>query len=339
MIATTIVTAAMTATAPAPAAASVTSYPPSFFAQANPTSALDMVTLLPGFSFDRGGGVRGFGGGAGNVLIDGARPASKDDGLDETLKRIPASSVSHIDLVSGGAAGIDMQGKSIIANVVLRTDRGAKLLLAASTTRSYYGRLEGAGRVEGSLQKGATSYEGSILLGNFFDNGAGSGPRTRRAADGALILQGEEIQQGVATNGKVTGAVETPVLGGKLRLNASLSTSPYFLTADTNLGVPVGREFERYTQGQDTAEVGLRYSRPFGSRLSSETFILQQLSRAHVDDDFVTGPTVSAVTGDDLSDVFSLKKTLGESILRSKMTYQARQTWLSRPAPRAITTG
>ena len=316
--------AVASATAPA-SPASVTSYPPSYFSSASPTSALDMIVLLPGFSFDKGGGVRGFGGGAGNVLIDGERPASKDDGLDDALKRIPASSVARIDLIRGGAPGVDMQGKTIIANVVLRADRGGKLLVAASTTRSYYGRLQGVGRVEGSLQRGPTSYEGSLLVGNFFDNGAGSGPRTRTDAAGNLILQGYEVQHGVATNGKVTGALETPVLGGKLRVSGSLSTSPYFLDTATDLSVPVGSEYERYTQGQDTAEIGLRYSRPFGTRLTSETFLLQQLSRAHVFDDFATQPAVSAVSGDDLSDVFSLRKTFGESIARTKVVYQARK--------------
>ena len=140
-----------------------------------------------------------------------------------------------------------------------------------------------------------------------------------------MILQGYEVQQGVATNGKLTGAVETPVLGGKLRVNASLSTSPYFLNTSTALNVPVGSEYERYTQGQDTAELGLRYTRPFGSKLTSETFVLQQLSRAFNFDDFSAGATVSAVTGDDLSDVFNLRKTLGESIVRTKIVYQARK--------------
>ena len=261
--------AAVAAVAAPSAPASVTAYPPAYFAAASPTTALDMIDRLPGFSFDRGGGVRGFGGGAGNVLIDGARPASKDDGLDDALKRIPASSVLRIDLIRGGAPGIDMQGKTIIANVILRTDRGAKLLLAASTTRSYYGRLEGVGRIEGSIQKGATSYEGSFVLGNLFDDGAGSGPRTRRAADGTLILQAYETQRAVATTGKITGAVETPVLGGKLRLNASLSTNPYYATTDDELSVPVGREHDDFSQGQDTAEVGMRYTRPLSAKLTS----------------------------------------------------------------------
>src|SRR5665213_449610 len=92
-------------TAPAPAAApkAVTSYPPEFFAAAQPTTALDMVVLLPGFTFDRGDTVRGFGGAAGNVLIDGARPASKDDGLAQVLRRVPARSVLRIDVIRGSA--------------------------------------------------------------------------------------------------------------------------------------------------------------------------------------------------------------------------------------------
>ncbi len=61
----------------------VISYPPEFFAASSPNTALDMIFRLPGFSLDTGDTVRGFGGAAGNVLIDGSRPASKDDSLEE----------------------------------------------------------------------------------------------------------------------------------------------------------------------------------------------------------------------------------------------------------------
>ena len=67
----------------------VSSYPAAFFAASSPNNAMDMVSLLPGFVFDGGGQVRGFAGAAGNVLIDGARPASKDDPLQLILQRIP----------------------------------------------------------------------------------------------------------------------------------------------------------------------------------------------------------------------------------------------------------
>eukprot|EP01030_Chromulinospumella_sphaerica_P023915 gene23915-23975_t len=51
----------------------VTAYPASFFAEAQPNSAMDMIARIPGFAFDEGDSVRGYGGAAGNVLIDGQR--------------------------------------------------------------------------------------------------------------------------------------------------------------------------------------------------------------------------------------------------------------------------
>ena len=67
----------------------VISYPPSFFVQFRPANAQDMVNRLPGFTFNEGEDVRGFGGAAGNVLIDGERPSSKSVPLDQLLQRIP----------------------------------------------------------------------------------------------------------------------------------------------------------------------------------------------------------------------------------------------------------
>ena len=78
---------------PQPAAGTegVTVFEAAFFADAQPQNAMDMVMRVPGFSFDEGDDVRGLGGAAGNVLIDGRRPASKSEPLEETVRRIPAS--------------------------------------------------------------------------------------------------------------------------------------------------------------------------------------------------------------------------------------------------------
>ena len=97
--------------APSSAAASVISYPASFFAAMRPDRAYDMVLRLPGFTFDDGSAVRGLAGAAGNVLIDGQRPSSKTDDLVAILQRIPAAQVARIDLIRGGQTGIDMQSK------------------------------------------------------------------------------------------------------------------------------------------------------------------------------------------------------------------------------------
>ena len=73
-----------------PVTQGVISYPPAYFAEQRPSTALDMVQRLPGFSIDGGDDVRGFEGAAGNILIDGARPTSKTDDIEEILRVTPA---------------------------------------------------------------------------------------------------------------------------------------------------------------------------------------------------------------------------------------------------------
>jgi hypothetical protein len=292
----------------------ITSYPASFFASSQPNTAFDMVAKLPGFAFDVGATVRGFVGAAGNVLVDGERPASKGDTLDEVLRRIPASSVLRIDVIRGGAPGIDMQGKTVLANVIRRGDAGAKLTVAAAGMRAYDGRLGGVLRLEGSDRVGATAFEGSLLLAKGFDDGTGDGPRVTRDGSGAVILNAAEKGDADALTYKATGAVETPVWGGKLRVDTSLQINPYDSLTDDRLTVPSGEQLEHYHQEQDAAEVGLRYDHPLGARASVETYLLQQFGKNRTFDDFMAAGT----TAD-----FALRKDSGESIARSTFKFAA----------------
>jgi len=97
-------------------------YQPSFFIQYQPQNAYDMIERLPGFSFDGGSNERGFGGNAGNVLIDGSRPTSKSSGLKGALTRIPAAQVDRIEIIRGGQGSSDTSGQSIIANIIRKKD-------------------------------------------------------------------------------------------------------------------------------------------------------------------------------------------------------------------------
>src|SRR5690606_30027606 len=79
-----------------------------------------MVALLPAFTIAEGNAdVRGYSGVAGNVLIDGQRPAGKTDTLEAILKRLPAARVARIELIRAGTAGYDMQGYALLANIIL----------------------------------------------------------------------------------------------------------------------------------------------------------------------------------------------------------------------------
>ena len=62
-------------------------FTPDFFADQRPNTALDMVGRVPGFSVQDGDGSRGFEGAVGNILINGSRPASKNDTGSSVLSR------------------------------------------------------------------------------------------------------------------------------------------------------------------------------------------------------------------------------------------------------------
>ncbi|PHS27958.1 MAG: hypothetical protein COA84_02885 [Robiginitomaculum sp.] len=101
----------------------VSLYNQDYFAGYFPVTALDMVRQVPGFAISNGANVRGFGGAQGNVLIDGERPSTKSDGLENILQRISADRVDHIELIRGSVPDIDMRGLSRVVNVVLATDK------------------------------------------------------------------------------------------------------------------------------------------------------------------------------------------------------------------------
>ena len=69
-----------------------TIYQAAYFSQFSPSSALEIVERVPGFTLELAlEEVRGFGQAAGNVVINGSRPSSKSDTLQTILARIPAS--------------------------------------------------------------------------------------------------------------------------------------------------------------------------------------------------------------------------------------------------------
>ncbi|MCC3861101.1 TonB-dependent receptor plug domain-containing protein [Pseudemcibacter aquimaris] len=100
----------------------IDSYDAAFFSQFNPQTALDIINQVPGFNIDIGEEIRGFGAGAGNVLIDGNRPTSKSGGLEDALLRIPASGVARVELLRGSATTGEASGQSVVANIIRNQD-------------------------------------------------------------------------------------------------------------------------------------------------------------------------------------------------------------------------
>ena len=116
----------------------VRTFDTAFFARFNAVTAEDMVRQLPGITIDEGEDLRGFVATAGNVLIDGQRPASKTE-ISKELGRIAARDVLRIELIGAAAAGdIDVRGYTELANVVLKPSAQMQVSTTwAATTRAY----------------------------------------------------------------------------------------------------------------------------------------------------------------------------------------------------------
>jgi hypothetical protein len=117
----------------------VVTYPAGFFDQYHPDTAEDMVQRVPGFQIDDGADKRGFGGAAGNVLINDRRPSAKQDTPSAILGRIPAANVARIELIRGQVRDIDLQGHSVVVNVLLREDPPAAVRWEALLRHSSTG--------------------------------------------------------------------------------------------------------------------------------------------------------------------------------------------------------
>jgi outer membrane receptor protein involved in Fe transport len=302
------------AAAEAPAQQGVTVYQPAFFASSGASTALDMVKRIPGFTLDTGASVRGYEGAAGNVLVDGARPASKTDPLDQILYRMPASQVDHIEVIRGGAPGVDMQGKSILANVVRKKTSGYRGLIAfANNSVLDDGRQKMGLRVEGSGPAGPGTLEASLRYGEYIDDGSGDGPHVSQDPSGKALQLSNVNSRGDGHQWETNLAYEAPVLGGKLRVNGrgfwdyfSYNEFNWFrLPADT-----LNRDHDH--QDQTQTELGARYSHDLGPRARLELVGLRQT----LDYGFVstftdpTGPTR-----------FSLDKQTVETIGRGVLKY------------------
>ena len=130
------------------------------------------------------------------------------------------------------------------------------------------------------------------------------------------------MSQGAEDLYKATGAAETPLLGGTLRLNASVTVSDTTGYQNDTLVPPPGAEHNQSNLDQDSVELGARYQATLGPALSLESFILQRLGHQTNTNDFLSDPQTAARTGDDVSAYFNLRQTTGESIARTNITLQ-----------------
>ena len=288
-------------------------FEPVFFADSSPDTALDMIFRLPGFGFDTGNtDTRGFAGAAGNVLIDGDRPSSKTDGLDAILRRISADGVERIELIRGGAPGIDMQGRSVIANVVLKRTVQIETVFEANTYLYPDGYLGPLLKASWSRREGDDQFEASLNATTDRTDDTGDGYRRRYNAAGDLIQDADLELWNRLRDVRGTIAWQREVGGGKLRLNAlagwfeSLNTIDTRILSGTGRNEVVGNDYESVS-----SEFGANWSRPLGERTELELVGLQRHSSEESESRSASGINSAVFGGDGSSG-----ETIGRAVLR-----------------------
>lgn len=249
-------------------------FAPDFFADQRPNTALDMVERVPGFSIVDGDGSRGFEGSVGNVLVNGARPASKNDTGSAVLSRTLAAQVERIELIRGGAPGIDMQGFAVVVNVITRTESSRQSILTLDAALFDGGRDLYGGSYQFTAKDGDTNWGVTLSDGRSMSDANGVGPVIRRDANGAIIRQEDYYNDQYGGGSAVRGNYATPFMGGKIDLTARYGVNDYH-SLDLQTAPTVGRE-NLYDNDGSSGEFGAVYTRPLSTRLNLETRFIHQ---------------------------------------------------------------
>jgi len=292
---------------------SVIAYPASFFAAMGLDTAYDMVRRVPGFTLDDGSAVRGFADAAGNVLIDGQRPASKTDDLIGILTRIPASQVARIDLIRGGAPGIDMQGKSIVANVIRKSDSGFSGVVTADAYKPQGVPFDPGLRLEGTWRDGDRILGASLFATRYHPYTQASG--THKVFDATGALQDVSAMRDTSPGYQYIGntSYEGPLFGGKFKVNLTLEDQPT-ATFDIDNFAIAGRMAETDRTDQQDAELGEHYERDLAGGLNLELLALEHVDRNSSRSVFTTASDVQN---------FQLDSHGGETIGRGVVHWRA----------------
>lgn len=264
-------------------------YAADFYTPFQPQTALEMLERTPGFSISDGSGVRGFGGAAGNILIDGQRPTVKAGGISEVLRRIPSAQVERIVLLRGSDAA-EAQGQTLVANVILKTDvRGAgtaTLTLARAadgglspTAKASYAKAIGAWQTSVELIAGEERYPSSAQFHNL-------------DATGGLTLGRLQESLGKAPEYGMAASASRRLGGGTLTVNLRLNHDIYSSATEIGLyaggiaGAPSANRFIAYREESSSGELGLDWTRGLGAGWTLKLVGLGQMATSRIGEDY-----------------------------------------------------
>lgn len=286
----------------------VVTFPASYFAEFQVATAWDMVSHVPGFVFDGGESARGFSGTAGNVVIDGQRPTTKAD-LSNTLSNINAGQVDHLELITGGAPGIDMHGHRQIVNVVRKKDAKPNFSLLGIVRNMDGRQTAGVLLFTFNDKRGSRSTDVTADIFNFFDNGVQNARRITTDASGSTPMLIRQYAGGTGIESQAEHA--EPLFGGKITFNGTYNPSIYRETADYIQDGDTAHE--HYIEKDMPSEMGGQFERKFGHGLDLNLNLLRRYERDNVIDIYTDS------SGE--SDYLALSRSR-ENILNGRLSWE-----------------
>jgi hypothetical protein len=288
-------------------------FTPDFFAAQRPNTALDMVDRVPGFTADDGSGARGFEGAVGNILINNNRPASKNDAGTDVLERTPASQVDRIELIRGGAAGIDMQGYSVVVNVILKTAASRQQVVTWNNALFDGGHDVWGGSYQFTAKNGERSWSVLLSDGTSTSDSNGTGRNIRRDANGAVLRDEAFVNDGWGGSDSARVNYSGPLAGGKIDATAEYGIHDW--QEWQKISSPTALRLSDYAEDTKSGELGLTYIRPIKPKWTLETRVIHQFESF---DEVATGS--DSEEGSDQR--FTAKGDSSESIFRALVRHE-----------------
>lgn len=289
------------------------------FTDAAVSNAHDMLLRVPGFSVvEADADIRGYAAALGNVLIDGARPASKRESIESLLERIPADAVERIELLRDGAAGVDMGGHPVLANVVRRHDAAVEAAVAFGGIASTDGWMAPKGQLEYTRRRGERVLDLALEIDPELDDDSGRGTIRTIAPDGALLDDSRLDTRTIKRRHDASAGWRQPFAGGRLALDAALRGERS--RVDTIVAPRAAASTGRVDEREDfrEAEAGLRFERGIGAGTTLGIMTSQQFGWLQARE---------SARDDDGLETFEETTDTGESIARIDLVHAWSPSW------------
>jgi hypothetical protein len=221
----------------------------------------------PGFVLDSGDDLRGFGATGGNVLVDGARPTSKSGGIEDALRRIPASQVLRVEILRGSQSA-EAQGQVLVLNIV-RAPGASGGAWEVEFERNGDGLLYP--RASLSRTQSFAGWDLSLRANAFWEQFPFQTRRITRDGAGDFTATWRDDRPTTLVESFVSGEARRAVAGGVLNLTGRFGWQRFYYDQDSVIFFPANSSSSpdqtnvfAYDRADWNLELGADFTRNFG---------------------------------------------------------------------------